>query len=109
MSVMNYDPNLVCSGRMAKQKIKLTFAQWGYRSEIDIEIGGNCTGLTVIESAVSSAYDKLPTMHSYKMPYLRMHDAEGNVLECADEDGDGEDWLSKMLIAAEIVSIKPES
>ena len=107
MSEMNYDPNLVCSGRFADHKIKLTFGQWDYRAEMIAEVGGNCMGLTVIESAVSEAYDQLPTMHSYDMPYIRLADKAGNVLECADEDDEGEEWLAKMLVSAEIVSIEP--
>ena len=109
MSEINYDPNLCCSGRMAKQRLKLTFARWNYRAEWFVDIGGNCMGLSVIESAVSSLYEKLPTTHSYDMPYIRLGDKDGNCLECADEDDEGEEWLAKMLIAAEIVSIEPAS
>ncbi|MEN4544941.1 DUF5406 family protein [Pantoea agglomerans] len=108
MSAMNYDPNLVCSGRFADHKIKLTFGQWDFRAEIIAEVGGNCMGLTVIESAVSDAYDRLPTMHSYEMKFIELKNSAGDVLQCEDECDEGEDWLGKMLVAAEIISISPE-
>lgn len=108
MSVMNYDPNFTLSGKFADQKIKLTFGQWDYRAELIAEVGGNCTGLTVIESAVSDAYDRLPTMHSYEMKFIELKNSEGDVLQCEDVCDEGEDWLGKMLVAAEIISIEPE-
>lgn len=109
MSEVNYDPNLVCSGRMAKQKVKLIFGQWDYRAEGVGEVRGNCTGLAVIESAISSAYDQLPTMHSYELKYINLKNSKGDVLECCDDGDEGEDWLANMLISAEIISIEPES
>ncbi|MBE5254567.1 DUF5406 family protein [Mixta mediterraneensis] len=108
MSEMNYDPNLVCSGKFANQKVKLTFGQWDYRAEIIAEVGGNCMGMTVIESAVEDAYDRLPTVHSYNLKYLSLHNKNGDVLECPDDCDEGDDWLAKMLVAAEIISIEPE-
>ncbi|WP_313572016.1 DUF5406 family protein [Pantoea piersonii] len=108
MSEMNYDPNLVCSGKFADHKIKLTFGQWDFRAEVIAEVGGNCMGLTVIESAVSEAYDKLPKMHSYEMKFITMKNDVGDVLQCEDDCDEGDDWLGKMLIAAEIISIEPE-
>ena len=43
------------------------------------------------------------------MPYLEMTKPDGNTLRVDDEEDDGEDWLEEMLIAAEIVDIKPEA
>ena len=108
MSEMNYDPNLVCSGRFADHKIKLTFGQWDYRAEMIAEVGGNCMGLTVIESAVSEAYDQLPTMHSYELKFITLKNSAGDALQCEDDCDEGEDWLGKMLVAAEIISIEPD-
>ena len=104
---MNYDPNLTSSGNMADQKVKLTFAQWEYRVEMTATVGGNCTGLTVIRSAVGSAFDTLPyrTDGPHEITSIVMTNAAGDTLECEDEDERGEDWLADMLIGAEIVSI----
>lgn len=119
MSEMNYDPNLTCSGRMAKQTVRLTFGLWDYRATMEIEVGGNCRGFTVIDYAVRSAYEKLERrgMYGSKQTYAvinmpKIGDPD-DVMEC-DEGSDGwdrlrgEDWLKDMLIAAEIVAIRPK-
>lgn len=100
---MDYDPNLTTSGRMAKQRVRLTFALWQYRHTVEVEVGGNCTGLDVIECAVGNVYDGLPSNTE-----IVLTDQEGETLGCRDDDLEGEDWLKDMLIAAEIISIQPQ-
>ncbi|WP_313240407.1 DUF5406 family protein [Stutzerimonas kunmingensis] len=109
MDVMDYDPNLTNSGRMAKQTVRLTFAQWKYRAVVEQMVGGNCTGLTVIDCAVENAWEALPE-NAHGAPYLVMEaqDGSGDTLYCADDEEHGEDWLKDMLISAEIVSICPK-
>lgn len=103
--VMNYDPNLCNSGNMAKQRVRLTFGLWEYRKVIEIEQGGNCKGLTVIEAAVENVYAEL---EGGDTPRIELVSADGSTLECEDDEDRGEDWLQDMLIAAEIVSIQPD-
>ncbi|MCF6758284.1 DUF5406 domain-containing protein [Pseudomonas balearica] len=114
-AVMDYDPNLTCSGRMAKQTVRLTFGMWHYRQVIEVEVGGNCTGLTVIDCAVGNAYDTLEQHAIYgsdeTYAVIDMPDPSNpeEVLECADDDMQRrEEWLKDMLIAAEIVAIRPD-
>jgi hypothetical protein len=106
---MNYDPNLTNSGRMAKQTVRLTFAQWEYRKTIETEVGGNCTGLTVIECAVDNVYDSLPR-NRHDCAYLEMGavDGSGDTLICEDDEDSGDEWLKDMLVCAEIVAIRPD-
>lgn len=107
---MNYDPNLTNSGRMAKQTVRLTFAQWEYRKTIETEVGGNCTGLTVIECAVDNIYDQLPTdRHDCVYLVMEATDGSGDTLTCEDDEDQGDDWLKDMLVCAEIVAIQPDS
>ena len=115
--IMNYDPNLTCSGSMASQTVRLTFAMWQYRASADVVIGGNCTGLEVISAAVRAVYDKLKqrSIYSNDDTYAVILMADPNdpaqTLECADDDPDsatGDDWLGNMLIAAEIIAITPK-
>ncbi|WP_417786712.1 DUF5406 family protein [Stutzerimonas xanthomarina] len=117
--IMNYDPTLTCSGRMAKQTVRLTFGLWEHRKTMEVEVGGNCTGMTVIDCAVGIAYDQLPQRGIYgckkteaviDMPSLTNPEDE---LECAEgSDGNerlrGEEWLKDMLISAEIIAIRPD-
>lgn len=109
-ATINYDPNLTNSGRMARQTVRLTFAMWEYRKTIDVEVGGNCTGLTVIDTAVESAYLRLEDSEFCRGPVIFLESSEdGSFLECTDDDEKGEDWLKGMLINAEIISIAPDN
>jgi len=103
---MDYDPNLVFSGCTAVQTVRLTFGQWEYRKTMEVAVGGNCRGFSVIEAAVENAYEKLPdASHASGVKTITLIDESGGEMEC---DEDEEDWLNNMLIAAEIIDIKPE-
>ncbi|MFG0465581.1 DUF5406 family protein [Pseudomonas putida] len=115
--IMNYDPNLTCSGNMASQAVRLTFGLWQYRVQVEVTIGGNCTGLDVISAAVGAVYEKLERRNvygcneDYAELVMASPESPSDVLLCADDDPDGphgEDWLASMLIGAEIVSITPK-
>ena len=110
---MNYDPNLTNSGRTAKQTVKLTFGMWEYRAERTVEVGGNCTGLTVIESAIGNLYEDLPNLSDgmgSMVPGIVMADPNDADKElcCTDDEDQGDDWLKDMLIGAEIIDIRPD-
>ena len=114
---MNYDPNLTCSGNMATQQVRLTFGYWKYRAEIVVSVGGNCTGLTVIDCAVGNAYRTLPQRgiygsdETYAVIVMVDPTESDSTLECSEDDGGdclrGDFWLKDMLIGAEITSIAP--
>lgn len=106
---MDYDPNLVLCGRHADQRVKLTFGNWDYRAEFTVTVGGNCRGLTVIESAVGMVYDRLPVSRGkWQLAELILTRVNGDRLSCEDDADKGEEWLKDMLIGAEIISIEPE-
>lgn len=110
---MDYDPNLTNSGRMAKQTVRLTFGLWEYRKSFEVEVGGNCTGLTVIDAAVGKVLEELPTAawgdDEVSVIVLdKTVDGELDQLEVEDEELKYDDWLKDMLIAAEIVAIRPD-
>ena len=109
MAIMNYDPNLVFCGRMAKQTVRLTFGIWKYRKTVEVTIGGNCRGLNVIDAAVESYYDQLPdTEHASDCKRIFLQDENGSELESSDDEGEEEEFLKNMLISAEIIDIQPE-
>lgn len=102
-NVVNFDPNLVLNGKLVDYKIKLVFGSWEHRHEAVVTVGGNCKGLTIIESAVASYYETLPEDdYGDGVKYLQL----GNHL-CHDDDEMQEDWLADMLVSAEIISITP--
>lgn len=110
-SPMNYDPNLTSCGHYARQTVRLTFGQWDYRKTFEVQVGGNCNGLSVIESALDQVLEGLPTaLHDDELSVLileRIRDGEVDELVCEDEQFRYDYWLKQMLIAAEIVAIVP--
>lgn len=103
---MNYDPN-ICNRGKAKQTVRLTFGLWDYSTEKEATICGNCMGLDVIEAAVETVFDSLET-NDYDVPTINLYknDEEDHVLECEDDEDEGDVWLKKMLIKAEIIKIE---
>lgn len=114
MADMNYDPNLVLCGRRAIQNVRLTFGIWDYRAVMEVQVGGNCTGLTVIDAAVGIAYDQLEqrgtygSNSTYAVILMTKLGENGECMECEEENNGGKDWLEDMLIAAEITAIRPK-
>lgn len=114
MADMNYDPNLVLCGRRAIQNVRLTFGLWEYRAVMEVEVGGNCTGMTVIDCAVGIAYDQLEQRgiygsdDTYAVITLVKAGEAGAEMECEDDEGNFDEWLKDMLIAAEITAIRPK-
>lgn len=103
---MNYDPNLVCSGKMAIQSVKLVFGCWDYRAERVIDVAGNCMGFAVIRAALTKAYDELEysTYKGKDYAYITLANLDEEML-CEDEERKCDEWLGDMLISAEILSI----
>lgn len=115
--LMNYDPNITSCGNMATQTVRLTFGLWQYRVQVEVTIGGNCTGLDVISAAVGAVYDKLERRmvygaeDDYAELVMASPESPDDTLLCGDDDPDGptgEAWLANMLISAEIISIAPK-
>lgn len=106
-NIMNYDPNLTLCGRVALQTVRLTFGLWTYRRQIEVQVGGNCTGLSVIDTAVESAYEQL--LGDHPVACIEMTDAEGNTLSTCDDEERDYEWMKDMLVAAEITAIEPSS
>ncbi len=107
MAILNYDPNLF--RKFHKKTVKLIFGLWEYRLETTVYATGNIMGADLIEFAVEKAYALLET-NDYGSPKLIMKNEAGETLlvEQDDDEADGEDWLKKMLVSAEIVAIEAE-
>lgn len=102
---INFDPNMTLSGHIAKQVVSMTFGLWEYRGTFEVEVCGNLTGLEVIHSAIEKLYESLPYT---ELPFDKGGYATITLGELIsdDEDQRGEEWLSEMLISAEIISIE---
>lgn len=96
---MNYDPNLTNCGRTARQTVELVFQMWEYKATRTVVVRGNCTGHSVIESALHTVEEELGF-------------DEGELV-LTNEKGDTntvELWefkLEDMLVGARITHIEP--
>lgn len=102
---VNYNPDVSMKDR---QKVKLVFARWDYRVEFEEEVRGNCRGLTIVESAIETVCDQLPSAYPDDPSGPRSVVMKGprGELEVVDDDELGTDWLNDMLLSAEIVSLE---
>lgn len=102
---MNYDPNLVCCGQMAEQTVKITLGMWDYRAEKETVVYGNCLGMCIIEAAVESVYNALPS-DKYGAKEILLKNDDGKELLCTDDEDEEEDWLKQMVVKVEIIAIE---
>jgi hypothetical protein len=97
---VNYDPNYTNCGRNAKQTVEMVFQQWDYTLTKTSVVGGNCTGIDVIRSAVNILDDELGANDGQ----ITLTNPAGDTLQV-------ELWehpLEEMLVSARITDIQPE-
>jgi len=99
--IERYSPNI----RWGKQHVEITLMQWDYSAKFTVDVGGNCTGLTVIDCAVENLYGTLLGEKPFASVALTRPD--GDTLECSDDDERDDDWLKDMVVKAEIVGWTP--
>lgn len=104
---MNYDPNLTQSGHMARQTVRLTFRQWLYEAKTIEVVIGNVSGFLAIESAIANLHDRLT--REQRTARMQLRDPKGSTLLCEDDEGHGEEWLKRMLVKAEILTLEPDA
>ncbi len=91
MAIENYDPN----NRFGKHRVRVTFRTWKHTHEEITVVGGNCKGLTVIESAINDLSEKAATKGM-------------KFGTCSVEPGENEEYFKNMVVAAEILDFTPE-
>jgi len=102
-NVINFDPNMNYSGNMSTKTIRMTFGVWDYRLTKEVTVGGNGAGFHNIDSALMQIYDDVGDKG-----IVLKRESDGDTLLCEDDEGQGEDWLKEMLIAAEIIAVAPQ-
>jgi len=116
-NTLDFDPNFSLDGRTTIQKVRITFGKWKFRNTITIDVHSDYYGFDVFRAAIANIYDQLQAKADESIEANdRSHTATialtndiGEQLLCVNEDGDweGEDWLSDMVVAAEIIAITP--
>lgn len=110
MSVIkNYDPNI----RRGTHVWEFTFQIWDYTLKVTQSVGGNCRGLSTLESALDSLVDKLydeqgeyPEIFLTKFNEETQEEDQLEVTLGGDDGYDIEEELKDMLVKAELVSFE---
>jgi len=104
--VLDFDPNLINSGRMALTTVRLTLAQWEYRAVIEVNVRGNIGGLDVLEQAADQAWEGLdPHPSDPEIGMLTLTSLSGNTLTVADDEEEGVDWFRSLIVGFEIIGL----
>lgn len=91
--INEYSPNI----RWGKQHVEIVLMRWGYSESFTVDVGGNCTGFDVIETAVNLLAEELEGTVTLKK-------ADGDGLVCDIDEGEfDEDWVKSMLVSARII------
>lgn len=108
METIDFDPNQVLCGRVAKQRFKLTFGDWKYRTVEEVEIVSNMRGLDAIRFALEKLIERLEEgLHDHEPARLVMTNSEGETLYCEDDEMQRSEWLADLLVSAELVAYEP--
>jgi hypothetical protein len=99
----NYD----ISHRWGFHVVKVTFQQWEYKTTVTTKVGGNCKGMTILETAIGNIYEQMgdqgdPDTICLKSP-------NGDTLYCTDDEQRGEEWLKDMVVAVTVTDFVPEA
>lgn len=93
------DPNI----GFGKRKFRVVVGEWRYRAEFTVEIGGNCRGLDLFDSAVETAWEQLPAVEGYDdLRVLKMTNASGGTLIADDCD---EHDFKRLVVCVELVGV----
>lgn len=97
----NYDPN----NRFGTHLVQLTFQQWEYKLTVEVQVGGNCKGMMILEAAVDNFFSGIYKSQG-DYPVIIMKDDKGDELE--SDVVEDEDDLKNMLVEAKILSFTKE-
>lgn len=90
-----YDPNI----RWSKHTFEITYMQWDYKKVVTVDVGGNCRGARLFETAIRTHFDELFEAQG-EMPILILERGEEDTLECSFED---EDDLMNYCVSVRII------
>lgn len=88
----------------ASQKVKLTFCIDEYQATYFVLVGGNCTGASILNAAISNLYDSLDEANDDGV-CLVLKNPQCETKLVYDEDELEEQFLEELLIGFEIISV----
>jgi hypothetical protein len=93
-----YSPNF----EWGKTHVEIVLQQWDHRAVEVVEVGGNCHGFGVMETAIGVLLESLP---GDERASIILTDPEGNRLHCEDDDDRQEEWLKDMVVSVRIIAL----
>lgn len=99
VAIEKYNPN----ANFKDQHIEITLMQWEYTTTRVVTVGGNCLGLTVLESAVEALYGQIEPDIEDEIAEIILINPEGYKLYCTDDELQQEDWLKEMVVSVRFV------
>ena len=108
LPISEYDPNKRCN----PQTVRVVVQQWEYSKVFEVEVGGNCLGFDIFDSAVETVMDDIHLTnmgeHANGIPYVELKNNDGDTLLCEGDDDKWEQWLKEMVTSVEIISQSDE-
>ncbi len=106
MTLETYDPNI----QWGTHTIEITYQMWEYTFTTQVEIGGNCKGMSLLKDAVSEHGNRL-FKEQGNQPEIIMTAPNGDTLENTcdhylrddDDEPDIDEWLESMCVCVRIV------
>ena len=99
--IAEYDPNL----REGRQHVEVVLKVWAYEARHVVTVGGNCLGFEVMASAVASLFVTLA--EGKEIASVTLTNPQGQTMECADDDGREDEWLTEMTVSVRIIGYDP--
>lgn len=100
--IAEYSPNI----EWGRQKVAVMIKQWAYSKTLLVEVGGNCNGFNIMDTAVDMAFEQVLPGDG-RCASVELRDAGGNTLLCVDEEDRDERWFRDMVVSVQIVGWTP--
>jgi hypothetical protein len=98
-----YDPNIIWS----RHTLELTFMQWDYSLNIEVDVCGNCKGASLFGTAIAVAFEDLWDDDEQNAQIILRRPSEDGE-DTLEVDLEDESELEKLCIAIRIVKHEKE-
>ena len=90
-TITNYDPNI----NWARHTVLLTFVQWDYSLQIEVNVNGNCRGANLFQTTIDEVF--------YNLVDYQIVLSKNNGEDTLEIDLEDSDELAMLCVSAQIV------
>lgn len=83
-----------------KHHVEIVLQCWRYTGTYVEQVGGNCLGFDLFDTAIENLYETLEGE-------IILTNPEGDTLHCEDEEDREADWLKKMVVSCRVIAFDP--